>query len=445
MDGMAPRYDIARIREDFPILGQVTRGKNLVFLDSGASAQKPRQVIAAMTRCMEEAYANVHRGAYRLSEVATEAHEAARAAVARFINAASPREIIFTRNSTEAINLVALSHGRGVLKAGDAVLISEMEHHANIVPWQMLRDAHGVELRIIRVTDTGELDLEDYAAKLRDGRVKLVAVTHMSNVLGTVTPAAQITRMAHEAGALVLFDGSQAVVHRAVDVQAIGADFYVFTGHKLYGPTGIGVLWGRLALLDAMPPVYGGGDMIASVTLERSVWAEVPAKHEAGTPAIIEAVGLHAAIDYVTAIGMPALEAHERALTEHAMARLSQIEGLSILGRAQDRGGVFAFALDMAHAHDLSTLLDRVGIAVRAGRHCAEPLHTRFGLEGGTCRASFGLYTTLEEVDFLAEALVEARKFFMPKECAASDDRSVRSARRSESAGPAPAGDDNVR
>ena len=415
MDGMAPRYDIARIREDFPILGQVTRGKKLVFLESGASAQKPRQVIAAMTRCMEEAYANVHRGAYRLSEVATEAHEGARAAVARFINAASPREIIFTRNSTEALNLVALSHGRGVLKAGDAVLISEMEHHANIVPWQMLRDAHGVELRIIRVTDAGELDLEDYAAKLRDGRVKLVAVTHMSNVLGTVTPAARIAHMAHEAGALVLFDGSQAVVHRAVDVQAIGADFYVFTGHKLYGPTGIGVLWGRLPLLDAMPPVYGGGDMIASVTLERSTWAEVPAKHEAGTPAIIEAVGLHAAIDYVTAIGMPALEAHERALTEHAMARLSAIEGLSVLGRAQDRGGVFAFALDNAHAHDLSTLLDRVGIAVRAGRHCAEPLHTRFGLDGGTCRASFGLYTTLEEVDFLAEALVEARKFFTPK------------------------------
>jgi cysteine desulfurase/selenocysteine lyase len=419
MDGVAHRYDVARIREDFPILGKVTtRGRELIFLDSGASAQKPRQVIQAMTRCMEEAYANVHRGAYGLSEVATEAHEAARAAVARFINAATPREIIFTRNSTEAINLVALSHGRGVLKAGDAVLVSEMEHHANIVPWQMLRDAHGVELRIVRVTDTGEIDLDDLAAKLRDGRVKLVAVTHMSNVLGTVTPAAQIARMAHEAGALVVFDGSQAAVHRAVDVHAIDADFYVFTGHKLYGPTGIGVLWGRLSLLEAMPPVYGGGDMIASVTLERSTWAEVPAKHEAGTPAIIEAVGLHAAIDYVNAIGMPALEAHERTLTEHAMARLSAIEGLTILGHAQDRGGVFAFALDNAHAHDLSTLLDRVGIAVRAGRHCAEPLHTRFGVDGGTCRASFGLYTTLEEIDFLADALVEARKFFTPKEAA---------------------------
>jgi cysteine desulfurase/selenocysteine lyase len=419
MDGVAHRYDVARIREDFPILGKVTtRGRELIFLDSGASAQKPRQVIQAMTRCMEEAYANVHRGAYGLSEVATQAHEAARAAVARFINAATPREIIFTRNSTEAINLVALSHGRGVLKAGDAVLVSEMEHHANIVPWQMLRDAHGVELRIVRVTDTGEIDLDDLAAKLRDGRVKLVAVTHMSNVLGTVTPAAQIARMAHEAGALVVFDGSQAAVHRAVDVHAIDADFYVFTGHKLYGPTGIGVLWGRLSLLEAMPPVYGGGDMIASVTLERSTWAEVPAKHEAGTPAIIEAVGLHAAIDYVNAIGMPALEAHERTLTEHAMARLSAIEGLTILGHAQDRGGVFAFALDNAHAHDLSTLLDRVGIAVRAGRHCAEPLHTRFGVDGGTCRASFGLYTTLEEIDFLADALVEARKFFTPKEAA---------------------------
>ncbi|MDI3306225.1 MAG: cysteine desulfurase [Acetobacteraceae bacterium] len=410
---LAAGFDVERIRRDFPILSQTVRGKPLVFLDSGASAQKPRQVIEAMVRCMETAYANVHRGAYHLSEQATEAYEEARRAVARFLNAADPREIVFTRNSTEAINLVAHSFGRGVLHPGQAVVVSEMEHHANLVPWQMLRDdGRGIDLRICRVTDAGELDLNDLAAKLADGKVGLVAVTHMSNVLGTVTPVERIAAMAHAAGAKVLFDGSQAAVHRRVDVQAIGADFYVFTGHKLYGPTGIGVLWARLELLERMPPFQGGGDMISMVTLERSEWAPPPAKFEAGTPPIIEAVGLHAAIDYVTAIGMPEIEAHERRLVDHAMRRLSDIDGLSLLGRAQDRGGVFSFTLDNAHPHDLSTLLDRAGIAVRAGRHCAEPLHTRFGLEGGTCRASFGLYTTKQEVDYLADALTKAREFF---------------------------------
>ncbi len=404
--------DVRRVREDFPILKETVRGKPLVFLDSAASAQKPRQVISAMTRCMETAYANVHRGPYHLSELATDAYEAARAAVARFLGAADAREVVFTRNSTEAINLVAHSYGRGAMRPDRAVLISEMEHHANIVPWQMLRDERGVELRVCRVTEAGEIDLEDFSAKLADGKVGLVAVTHMSNVLGTVTPAERIAALAHEAGALVLFDGSQAAVHRRVDVQAIGADFYVFTGHKLYGPTGIGVLWARAELLDRMPPFLGGGEMISSVSFERSEWAEAPAKFEAGTPPIIEAVGLHAAIDYVSAIGMPASEAHERRLVDHAMRRLSDVEGLTVLGRAQDRGGVFSFALDNAHPHDLSTLLDRAGIAVRAGRHCAEPLHARFGLEGGTCRASFGLYTTVEEVDTLAEALGKAREFF---------------------------------
>jgi cysteine desulfurase/selenocysteine lyase len=293
------------------------------------------------------------------------------------------------------------------------VLTSEMEHHANLVPWQMLRDdGRGIELRICRVTDAGELDLEDLAAKLADGKVGLVALTHMSNVLGTVTPAERIARMAHEAGARVLFDGSQAAVHRRVDVQAIGADFYVFTGHKLYGPTGIGVLWARMEHLERMPPFLGGGEMISMVTLERSEWAPPPAKFEAGTPPIVESVGLHAAVDYVTALGWPAIEAHERGLVDHAMRRLSDIEGLTVLGRAQDRGGVFSLALDNAHPHDLSTLLDRAGIAVRAGRHCAEPLHARFGFEGGTCRASFGLYTTEGEIDYLAEALTSAREFF---------------------------------
>ena len=405
-------FDVQRIRQDFPILSQPQHGKPLVFLDSGASAQKPRAVIEAMTRCMETAYANVHRGAYRLSEVATNAYEAARGAVARFINAPDVREVVFTRNSTEAINLVAHSWGRGVMRPDQAVLISELEHHANIVPWQMLRDERGNPLRVCRVTDSGELDMEDLAAKLADGKVGLVALAHMSNVLGTVTPVERVVAMAHAHGAKVLLDGSQAVVHRRVDVQAIGCDFYCFTGHKLYGPTGIGVLWGKLEHLDRMPPFLGGGDMIESVSFEKSTWAKPPARFEAGTPAIIEAVGLHAAIDYVAAIGMPAIEAHERALVDHAMRKLSDVPGLTLLGRAQDRGGVFAFALDNAHPHDLSTLLDRAGICIRAGRHCAEPLHTRFGLEQGTARASFGLYTTPEEVDYLAGALVKAREFF---------------------------------
>jgi cysteine desulfurase/selenocysteine lyase len=405
-------FDVQRIRQDFPMLSQPQHGKPLVFLDSGASAQKPRAVIEAMTRCMETAYANVHRGAYRLSEVATDAFEAARGAVARFINAPDVREVVFTRNSTEAINLVAHSWGRGVMRPDQAVLISELEHHANIVPWQMLRDDRGNPLRVCRVTDSGELDMEDLAAKLADGKVGLVALAHMSNVLGTVTPVERVVALAHAHGAKVLLDGSQAVVHRRVDVAAIGCDFYCFTGHKLYGPTGIGVLWGKLEHLDRMPPFLGGGDMIESVSFEKSTWAKPPARFEAGTPAIIEAVGLHAAIDYVNAIGMPAIEAHERALVDHAMRKLSDVPGLTLLGRAQDRGGVFAFALDNAHPHDLSTLLDRAGICIRAGRHCAEPLHTRFGLEQGTARASFGLYTTPEEVDYLAGALVKAREFF---------------------------------
>jgi cysteine desulfurase/selenocysteine lyase len=405
-------FDVQRIRQDFPILSQPQHGKPLVFLDSGASAQKPRAVIEAMTHCMETAYANVHRGAYRLSEVATDAYEAARGAVARFINAPDAREVVFTRNSTEAINLVAHSWGRGVMRPDQAVLISELEHHANIVPWQMLRHERGNPLRVCRVTDSGELDMEDLAAKLADGKVGLVALAHMSNVLGTVTPVERVVALAHAHGAKVLLDGSQAVVHRRVDVAAIGCDFYCFTGHKLYGPTGIGVLWGKLEHLDRMPPFLGGGDMIESVSFEKSTWAKPPARFEAGTPAIIEAVGLHAAIDYVNAIGMAAIEAHERALVDHAMRKLSDVPGLTLLGHAQDRGGVFAFALDNAHPHDLSTLLDRAGICIRAGRHCAEPLHTRFGLEQGTARASFGLYTTPEEVDYLAGALVKAREFF---------------------------------
>ena len=414
MDGSVASagFDVARVRKDFPILSTTHRGKPLVFLDSGASAQKPRAVIEAMKEMMETAYANVHRGAYHLSEQATEAYEAARRAAARFLNAADEREIVLTgTGSTQAINLVAHSFGRGVLKPGQAVLVSEMEHHANLVPWQMLRDAHGVELRICRVTDAGELDMADLEAKLADGKVGLVSVAHMSNVLGTVVPARRIVDLAHAHGARVMFDGSQGAVHRKVDVQALGCDFYVFTAHKLYGPTGLGILYGRMEVLEQMPPFLGGGDMITEVTLERSLFAGPPLRFEAGTPPIIEAIGLHAAIDYVEAIGMEAIEAHERSLVDHAMKRLGNIDGVTLLGRAQDRGGVFAFSLDNAHSHDLATLLDRAGICVRSGRHCAEPLHARFGVES-TCRASFGLYTTHEEVDYLAEAVTKAREFF---------------------------------
>ena len=408
---LLPPFDVERVRADFPILSQRVHGKPFVFLDSAASAQKPRAVIDAMVRPMETQYANVHRGLHWMSERTTDAYEGVRDKVAALLGASSREEIVFTRNSTEAINLVAHSYGRGVLKPGQAVLITEMEHHANIVPWQMLRDTHGVELRVAPITDAGELDMEALARLLEDGRVGLVAVTHMSNVLGTYNPIARVARLAHDSGAQVLVDGSQAVVHRAVDVQALGADFYVFTGHKLYGPTGVGVLWARAALLEAMPPFMGGGDMIATVSFERSTWAPAPHKFEAGTPAIIEVIGLGAAIDYVNAIGLDAIAAHEAALTDHALARLSSVQGLHIAGRAQDRGGVISFTLDGAHAHDIATLLDRQGIAVRAGQHCAEPLMRRLGLTS-TARASFGVYTTMGEIDVLADTLDRVRGFF---------------------------------
>ncbi len=405
-------FDVETIRAQFPILSQHVRGKPLVFLDSAASAQKPRVVIDAMVNAMETQYANVHRGLHWMSERTTDAYEGTRDAVARMINAPTREEIVFAKNTTEAINLVAYSYGRGVMRPGQAVLISEMEHHANLVPWQMLRDATGIELRVTPITDAGELDMAALESNLSDGKVGLVAITHMSNVLGTVTPAARIAAMAHAYGAKVLFDGSQAVVHRAVDVQAIDADFYVWTGHKLYGPTGIGVLYAKRELLDAMPPFMGGGDMIGSVSFERSTWAEVPHKFEAGTPMILEAIGLKAAIEWVEAIGFDAIAAHEARLTEYAIARLSAIPGLRLLGAAQDRGGVFSFTLAGAHAHDVATLLDRQGIAVRAGNHCAEPLMRRLGVDS-SARASCGIYTTEAEIDFLATSLDRVREFFV--------------------------------
>jgi len=404
-------FDVARIRQDFPILTQTVRGKPLVFLDSAASAQKPRAVIDAMRNAMETQYANVHRGLHWMSERTTEAYEAARDAIATLMNASDRHEIVLTQSVTGALNLMAHSYGRGVLQPGQAVVISAMEHHSNIVPWQMLRDERGIELRVAPITDAGELDLAAFEALFADGKVGLVSITHMSNVLGSVTPAERIVAIAHAHGAKVLFDGSQAVVHRRIDVQALGCDFYAWTGHKLYGPTGIGVLWGRRELLERMPPFLGGGDMISSVSYEKSTWAEVPHKFEAGTPPILEGIGLKAAIDYVQSIGYDAIAAHEAELVDRALARLSAIEGVTIIGRAQDRGGVVSFTLDKAHAHDVATLLDRQGIAVRAGHHCAEPLMRRLGLDS-TARASFGVYTTLEEVDALADALTRVREFF---------------------------------
>jgi len=404
-------FDVHRIRQDFPILSQTIRGKPFVFLDSGASAQKPRAVIDAMKNAMETQYANVHRGLHWMSERTTEAYEAVRDGIALLLNAPSRDEVVITSSITASLNLVAHSYGRGVLKPGQAVLISAMEHHSNIVPWQMLRDSHGIELRVCPITDAGELDMAAFETLLADGKVGLVSITHMSNVLGTYTPAERIVRIAHAAGARVLFDGAQAIVHRKVDVQALGCDFYCFTGHKLYGPTGIGALWARREILEQMPPFMGGGDMISSVTYEKSTWASVPHKFEAGTPPILEGIGLKAAIDYFLAIGYDAISEHERDLTNHAMARLDNIDGVHIIGRAQDRGGVFSFTLDNAHAHDIATLLDREGIAVRAGHHCAEPLMHRLGLDS-TARATFGMYTTREEIDVLATTLIRVREFF---------------------------------
>lgn len=407
----ASQLDVQAIRAQFPILAEKVHDRSLVFLDSAASAQKPNAVIDSMANTMRHQYANIHRGLHWMSERTTEAYEGVRDLVAGFLNAPSREEIVFTRNSTEAINLVAHSFG-ALLRPGQAVLISQMEHHANLVPWQMLRDRAGIELRIAPITDDGDLDMEAYKALLADGKVRLVAITHMSNVLGTITPASQIAEVAHAAGALVLFDGSQAVVHHKTDVQALDADFYTFTGHKLYGPTGIGVLWARRALLEQMPPFLGGGDMISTVTFERSTWANIPHKFEAGTPAIVETIGLGAAIEWVSQVGFDAIAAHEAALTAHALQRLATVPGLKIVGNPRMRGGVVSFTMDDVHPHDIATLLDRNGIAIRAGHHCAEPLMRRLGLSA-TARASFGIYTQKEEIDVLADTLVRIRDFFV--------------------------------
>ena len=403
-EAAAPRpYDVERLRADFPILGRQVHGRPLVFLDSAASAQKPRQVIDTLRQVYENEYANVHRGVYLLSERCTDRYESARRTVRRFLNAAHDHEIVFTRNATEAINLVAASYARRFLSAGDEVVISTMEHHSNIVPWQMLRDEMGLVLKVAPISDDGEFLLQGFA-ELLGPRTKLVAMTHTSNVLGTVTPAEQIVRLAHDAGAKVLFDGAQAAVHRRVDVQALDCDFYTFTGHKLYGPSGIGVLYAKAELLEAMPPYQGGGDMIANVSFERSTWAKPPHKFEAGTPAIAQAIGLGAAIEYVEAIGIERIAEHERDLLNYATQRLAAVKGLKVIGTAANKASVISFTLEDAHPHDIGTVVDRAGVAIRTGHHCALPLMDRLGLPA-TARASFGLYNTRADADRLAEAV----------------------------------------
>jgi cysteine desulfurase / selenocysteine lyase len=405
-----PPGRLARARSDFPILSSTVRGKPLVYLDNAATSQKPQSVIDAVSRFYAGENANIHRGVHFLSERATLAYDGVRGQVALFLNAGSPREIVFTRGTTEAINLVAQSWGRSTLRAGDEILITGMEHHSNIVPWQLLGEQTGAVLRAVPVTDAGELDLEHFDRLLSE-RTRLVALTAVSNALGTINPVAELAARAHARGAVVLVDGAQAAPHLPVDVQALGCDFFAFSGHKVLGPTGIGVLYGRESLLERMPPWQGGGDMIASVRLERSTWAPLPAKFEAGTPAIAEAIGLGAALDYLGALGMPAVTAWESELLRDATERVSELPGLRIIGAAREKASVLSFVLEGIHPHDVGAVLDDEGVAIRAGHHCAQPLMERFGISG-TARASFAFYNTLEDVDALVRGLWRARKVF---------------------------------
>jgi len=406
----AEPLDVAAIRADFPILGEKMDGKDLVFLDSAASAQKPRQVLDAMRHVYETSYANVHRGAYRLSALATDAFEGARETVRAFVNAERAEEIIFTRNATEAINLVAATHGRAFLKEGDEVLLTHMEHHSNIVPWQLLRDATGIVIKVAPIDDQGNLVMADFNALVTE-RTRLIAVTHVSNALGTIVPVHEICQMARERGIVTLIDGSQGVPHLPVDVQDIGCDFYAFTGHKVYGPTGIGVLYGRAERLDAMPPYQGGGEMIRTVTFEKSTYAALPHKFEAGTPNIVGAIGLGAALDYVNAIGRERIAANEADLLAYGMDRLAQVPGLRLIGTAQRKLAVMSFVVDGVHPHDVGTVLDSEGIAIRAGHHCAQPVMDRLGLTA-TARASLGIYSTRDDIDALVDGLGTVREVF---------------------------------
>ncbi len=402
-----PPYDVSQIRADFPILAHPHHADvPLIYLDNGATSQKPQVVLDAMTHFYTHTNANVHRGLHKLSEESTAAYEAVRHKVARFINAGSWREIIFTHGTTESINLVAQSWGRANLKPGHIILSTVMEHHANIVPWQLLAKELGCEVQYVNIHPDGTLDLDRVDAILRTGKVRLLTVAHVSNVLGTVNPIQQLTYMAHAVGAVILVDGAQAVSHQAVDVSALGVDFYAFSGHKMCGPTGVGVLYGRRTLLELMPPWIGGGDMIERVTLEGSTYAPPPARFEAGTPPIAEVIGLGAAIDYLTGIGMSAIHAHLSQLTAYALGWLVDVSGVHGVGRAPKRGPVVSFTMDGLHPHDIAQLLDAQGIAVRAGHHCAMPLHTALGLNA-TVRASLALYTNRAEIDAFAHALEE--------------------------------------
>jgi cysteine desulfurase / selenocysteine lyase len=404
-------YDVEAIRADFPILAERPYGKPLVYLDNAASAQKPRAVLDRLAHFYEHEYANVHRGLHYLANAATDAYEAARESVRRYLNAGTIEEIVFTRSATEAINLVASSFGLTGIGEGDEIVLSVMEHHANIVPWHFHRERKGAVLKWVDVADDGSFSLEAFERALTK-RTKIVAISQMSNVTGTTTPLKEIIAIAHAHGVPVLVDGSQGAVHGGADVRDLDVDFYVMTGHKLYGPTGIGVLYGKAGRLEALPPFNGGGEMIQDVTLEKITYNAPPHRFEAGTPPIAQAVGLGAALDYIEGIGRARIQAHEAALSAYAHERLSRINSLRIIGTAQGKGPILAFTMEGAHAHDISTIIDRSGVAVRAGTHCAMPLLTRFGVTS-TCRASFGLYNTREEVDVLADSLVRAHKLFV--------------------------------
>lgn len=408
--GTLKPYDVEAIRRDFPILSREVYGKPLVYLDNGASAQKPQAVIDRIAKAYSSEYANVHRGLHFLSNAATDAYEAARETVRGFLNASSVDEIVFTKSATEAINTVAYGYGMPNIGAGDEIVVSVMEHHSNIVPWHFIRERQGAKLVWVPVDDEGQFHIEEFEKRLTD-RTRLVAITHMSNVLGTVTPIKEIVRIAHARGIPVLVDGSQGAVHTVVDVQDLGCDWYVFTGHKVYGPSGIGILYGRKEMLEKMRPFQGGGEMIEEVTEENVTYNEPPHRFEAGTPPIVQAIGLGAALEYMQGIGREAIAAHEAELAAYAHERLSRINSMRIIGNAPGKGAIVSFELQGIHAHDVSMVIDRAGVAVRAGTHCAQPLLKRFGVTS-TCRASFAMYNTKAEIDTLAEALEKARSFF---------------------------------
>ncbi|MEK9848335.1 MAG: cysteine desulfurase [Rhodospirillaceae bacterium] len=403
-------FPINDIRSDFPILSEKIYGKPLVYLDNGASAQKPIQVIKAISGVYEARYANVHRGVHYLSQVATDDMEAAREKVRGFINARSEREVIFVRGATEGINLVASSWGRANLTVGDEIILSQMEHHSNIVPWQLIADITGAIIKVIPINDAGELEIEVFQNLLSE-KTKMVAITHVSNALGTIVPLEQVIKKSHDAGALVLVDGCQAAPHLQVDVQELDADFYVFSGHKIYGPSGIGVLYGKESLLESMPPYQGGGEMIDTVSFSGSTWADLPFKFEAGTPNIADAIGIGNAIDYVSALGLTSIMEHEEALLSYATEKLKAINSIRIIGNASKKAAIISFVMGDIHPHDIGTILDRQGVAVRTGHHCAQPVMERYDISA-TVRASFALYNTFEEIDSLASSLSKVKEIF---------------------------------